>query len=210
MNAIPISNLFFYQFTCDEDLTNKILQKVITLPWTNNNSNWGIPNDNFFDEELVTWFERCIEETKKEIGLASNIQLPITICWANKTTTLQAHHEHKHTNSFLSGIFYLTSHDDSPTVFTFPNVWTTEFPGIGFEKCRKTNSFKISPKKSTLILFPSHIMHHVHGHKEKETRYTISFNTFLSGSIHNDPISKARLELSVKTLRDLVNETKIY
>ena len=207
MNIITVPNLFFYQFECNDNLTDKILNNVKNLSWIHNNSNLGTYSDNFFDEELISWFEQCIDQAKTKIGLGEDIKLPITICWPNKTTKLQAHHYHKHPNSFLSGIFYLTSHSDSPTVFTFPNAWITEFSGVNFENTIKNNYFKIYPKKSTLILFPSNVHHSVYGHKERETRYTISFNTFFSGSIYKDPFTKQRLQLSVKTLRDLVNET---
>jgi len=209
MKIISASSLSFYEFECDSTLTDRILSQVIQLPWVQNKSNLTTFEDNFYDEELILWFEKCINEAKKDIGLNSEMQLPITICWANKTTKLQAHHEHTHPNSFLSGVFYLTSHNDSPTVFTFPNYWTKDFPTIDFEKSKKTNSFQVLPKKSTLILFPSYVKHSVQGHRDKETRYSISFNTFFSGSIYKDPSTKQRLELSVKTIRDLSNETKI-
>ncbi len=208
MELITPFNLNFYKFTCQDALTDRILSKVIPLDFTKNESNSTTLMDNFFDEELVSWFEKCIDEAKTDIGFNENIKLPITICWANKTSKLQAHHEHAHPNSFLSGIFYLTSHTDAPTTFVYPSYWFNQYPGIDFFNSKKHRYVhQILPVKSTLILFPSHIRHGVVGHKNPEVRYTISFNTFLSGKICDDSFNKIRLELNVKTLRDYQNES---
>lgn len=208
MELLTPFNLNFYKFSCPDALTNRILEKVIPLDFGKNESNSTTLSDNFFDEELISWFEKCIDEAKTDIGFNEKMKLPITICWANKTSKLQAHHEHSHPNSFLSGIFYLTSHTDAPTTFMYPSYWFYQYPGIDFVNSKKHRQVhQILPTKSTLILFPSHIRHAVLGHKNPEPRYTISFNTFLSGKICDDSYNKIRLELNVKTLRDLQNET---
>lgn len=202
MDLITPFHLNFYKFTCQDALTDRILSQVVNLKFEQNESNHITVIDNFFDEELIFWFEKCINEAKTDIGLNEDIELPITICWANKTSKLQAHHKHAHPNSFLSGIFYLTTHSDTPTTFEYPSYWFNQYLGIRHNAKKHRYEYQILPTKSTLILFPSHVRHYVMANKNSEVRYTISFNTFLSGKINNDDNSKMKLELSVKTLRE--------
>jgi uncharacterized protein (TIGR02466 family) len=172
--------------------------------WSNNINN-KMSQDNFFDLELYDWFDDCIDKARNKIGLPETIKLPIVSCWANKNSKLQSHHHHSHPNSFLSGIFYLTTHDHSPTIFNIPSVWNQQLQYYKFDQGSVGGyENKIYPKKSTLILFPSHVQHKVSVMKEQETRYTISFNTFLQGEISSNISTK--LFLQTRSVRDIIQQ----
>lgn len=202
MNLIQAFSLNFYEFSCDDKLTDRILSIVEKNNWKTNVSNNVSNDDLFFDTELFDWFDSCLETVKDDLGFSQDISLPITSCWANKTNKLQAHHYHHHSNSFISGIFYLTSHSSSETVFSLPNFYLKEFASHRFKDKQKSNNiFKILPKKSTLVLFPSYVMHSVLGMSKLETRYTLAFNTYIKGEI-DDGESRCRLFLQPKSVRD--------
>lgn len=207
METLPVFNIDFYKFTCDDALTDKILEVVKQSSWRLNSSNKIADDDLFFHPELFDWFDECILTVKKKIGIPDSVDLPITSCWANKTEKLNAHHLHVHPNSVISGIFYLTSHLSGETSFTTTNYWIKDISHFSFMAPLPDRvQAKISPVKSTLILFPSNISHSVKALKELETRYTISFNTYLSGIIDNGK-NKCRLQMNTKSVRDWHNET---
>lgn len=210
MEAYNLYTIDIYKFYCNDILTDRILEILKKENFSNNVSNQGTMTDLFFDKELFEWFDCCIKEVKEKIGLPKTVNLPITSCWANKSKKLMSHHQHSHPNSIVSGIFYLTSNDqDGPTVFYLENYWT--------QKLRKdfrinnlymnTFSTKHFPEKSTLILFPSHLEHSVSTVKTNNDRYTISFNTYLDGSI-NDGKDKSRLQIKTKSVRDFYENTE--
>ena len=207
MEKLPLFNVNFYKFECQDDLTDDVLSIVQKNNWRNNMSNMTSSNDLFFHKELFDWFDDCIIQVKNTIGLPKNISLPITSCWANKNEKLNGHHIHLHPNSILSGIFYLSSHLSGETMFSIPNYWMKDLTHLYFKNPLLPGyNNKIIPVKSTLIIFPSHVSHSVLGLRENETRYTISFNTYLDGEIA-DGAQKSRLHLKPKSVRDWHNET---
>lgn len=206
MEKFTASTIDFLTFTASDILTDKILNIAKTYQYRKNVSNQVSISDLFYDEELFEWLDNCLTEAKLTIGLPDDISLPITTCWLNKTTKLESHHIHSHANSFLSGIFYLTEHEASPTVFHFSNYWLKDFTNYKFQKSISGYQTKFFPKKSTLILFPSYVNHSVIGMNKNEDRYTIAFNTFLSGEIENG-VDRCRLSLKAQSVREKLNET---
>ena len=108
----------------------------------------------------------------------SDQRLVITQCWANKNPPGSKHHEHVHPNSILSGVFYLRQ--------------DKTLPPIQFSKAIQ-HAMKLDPKKYTvlnsetfllpcetgeLLIFPSNLKHNVPINMGKESRLSISFNTF--------------------------------
>ena len=87
---------------------------------------------------------------------------------------------HVHTQSVLSGVFYLT---DSKYPITFQHpfedinnyFWKSEVIG----NCNTINScfWSIPPKRNLLIIFPSWLKHKVELNKDETERVSISFNT---------------------------------
>jgi hypothetical protein len=207
MEDVPVFNINFYKFTCDDSLTDQVLDILKEISWKRNASNLISTDDLFFHRDLFDWFDQCILSTKKKIGIPDSVNLPITSCWANKTGKLSGHHKHIHSNSVISGIFYLTSHVSGETGFASPNYWLKDIQHMHFlTDLPESYLSKILPVKSTLILFPSHMPHSALALKENEDRYTISFNTYLDGDI-DDGKQRARLHLKSKSVRDWHNET---
>ncbi len=161
--------------------------------------------DLFYDAELYDWFNSCIEEAKENLHIPKEVNLEITGCWTNKTKKLQQHHRHIHSNSFMSGILYLSEeHSGGLTEFITDNIWWDNFKWLRFGKMPQISTInqKYIPKKGKLLLFPSGLQHGVTAVMDKSSRYTISFNTFFSGTIDDNSYSKTRLELKSKSVAD--------
>ena len=118
----------------------------------------------------------------------SDQRLVITQCWANKNPPGSKHHEHVHPNSILSGVFYLKQ--------------DKTLPPIQFNKSIQ-GAMKLDPKKynvlnsemfllpcvaGELLLFPSSLKHSVPTNMGKESRISLSFNTFSIDTLGNKDI----------------------
>lgn len=150
-------------------------------------------------EELVELTEiiETILNGIKDAEVYDADRFEITQMWVNKTLKYVNHETHWHSNSFYSGVFYLTS--GSPIVFYDPvygrqmsslNVWA--------ESTQPAITRDIFPGK--LILFPSYLQHKTLPHMEEESRYSISFNSVPSGKInHRSPhTTLSQLNIEIK------------
>jgi uncharacterized protein (TIGR02466 family) len=209
MNIVNFLPLSMYEFTCDEELVDRIVSTFPDMPFGKNMNNIVSDTDLFYDAELYDWFNSCIEEAKENLYIPKEIKLDITSCWVNKTQKLQTHHRHIHPNSFMSGILYLSEeHSGGLTEFMTENLWWDNFKWIKFGNSPsvRTINQKYTPQKGKLLLFPSGLMHGVTAVMDKSARYTISFNTFFSGPIGNVGKLRTRLELKSTSVADH-NET---
>jgi uncharacterized protein (TIGR02466 family) len=116
----------------------------------------------------------------------SHIVDDIALCnsWGNVVGYGDSIRYHKHSNSYISGSFYLT--DGSP--FNIMDRDRSELFGFAprIEKgdnYRAMESFTISPKPRRIILFPSGMMHCVLPSKNQARRYSVAFNAVPVGRI---------------------------
>lgn len=202
LKEITVFPINFFEFMCDDSLTDTLLEKVKKLEYRPNHRNQVSITNSFYDKNLFDWFSTCLDEARTKIGLSNKLSFDITSCWVNRTYRMQGHHLHGHPNSIVSGIFYLTSHDSSATIFKLPNYWMKNFDHYFFSNAFPDFNARIFPKKSTLILFPSHLSHSVSSLTKNEERYTISFNTFLSGEINDGLDNRSGLHIKTKKVED--------
>jgi uncharacterized protein (TIGR02466 family) len=187
--SIPI-----YEFQCDEKLSEEIYNQAVVSKFTSNKTNKISDREHYYNANLFEWFDKCIDQVSK-IYFLNEISLPIISCWINKTSKLEKHHSHQHPNSILSGIFYLTTHSKAETVFYYKNPYyemganTLIRASKHLEKDlvdrHTTIMGKVAPEKGKLILFPSSLIHGTRPNTDSHARYSISFNTFFSGKIHD-------------------------
>jgi uncharacterized protein (TIGR02466 family) len=128
----------------------------------------------FFKKSIALYFEEmCYDYDSFEI----------TQCWANRSKKGQHYRFHYHPNSFLSGIFYLTSGGGGNTVFKSqdrPQI----MPNVRRLKKWNTISCETVPEAGKLILFPSHVDHKTLPHANPDdARYVIAFNVMFTGWI---------------------------
>ena len=115
----------------------------------------------------------------------NNLELYITQSWLNYTEADQYHHKHEHPNSVISGVLYFDS-DIKNDKILFTNFDSPQIkPIIDNTKFNFWNSetwfFPVETGK--LIMFPSSTIHQVETKKGKNTRISLSFNTFYKGTI---------------------------
>jgi uncharacterized protein (TIGR02466 family) len=119
----------------------------------------------------------------------SNIEAPynpveayVTQSWLNYTQPGEFHHKHEHPNSYLSGVFYINADPDKDKIYFYKsgykriNLPTEQFNQFNSE------SWWFNVGTCDLVIFPSYLTHMVEQTESKETRISLSFNTFLKGS----------------------------
>jgi hypothetical protein len=102
---------------------------------------------------------------------------------------------HKHTNSFFSGIYYLS--EGSPTVFEDPVIprSMTQLEVLRKDYLPFERTMAIP---GSLIIFPSYVFHHSPPHVENFDRHVISFNVLPTGKINSSADADASIILGVE------------
>ena len=107
MKEVPIVSIPFYEFEANESLVDLVLEDVKQLKFIENELT-NITPDEYYHPELFDFFDQCLLEIRDKF-LVPSLELPIISCWVNKAHRFNRHYEHNHSNSFISGIFYVLS-----------------------------------------------------------------------------------------------------
>lgn len=131
----------------------------------------------FFNASLKEYFKATYDPV-------TDCSLNITQCWANYSGNMEGHHLHHHSNSIVSGVFYVHTSNLDQLKFYKPFLHHKQFV-IQPKICNYTtsDSWYLPARQGSLILFPSHLEHSVESSPRKDTRISLSFNTFLSGVV---------------------------
>jgi uncharacterized protein (TIGR02466 family) len=130
------------------------------------------------DDHIETYARDVLKVDKAQ-------QFYLTTSWALRQNQGDFANSHSHTNSVISGVFYLNQGDGfGRLVFDKPydNVFTktldpsyTEFTPINSGK------WAVEPMANLIVLFPSILKHGVDINKSQDTRYSLAFNYFMKG-----------------------------
>jgi uncharacterized protein (TIGR02466 family) len=168
------------------DFINKCEKTSVKNSGNSNSSNSYIFEDSamhrikaFSDKCLNTYFENIYSP-------AANSKLKITQSWINYTNLNEYHHPHAHTNSIVSGVFYVSANKELDKItFAKNNYQQIE---IEYKEANDYNTNELDIKVGTneLILFPSSLLHYVPPTTNKNKRISIAFNSFVEGNIGID------------------------
>jgi uncharacterized protein (TIGR02466 family) len=119
----------------------------------------------------------------------NEVSLKITQSWVNKCFPGEAHHKHAHTNSVISGVFYLNADPSTDKIFFDNGTYDPlQIAPVEFNIWNST-SWYFPVTTGMLVLFPSHLLHFVdavEGSNERDVRMSLSFNTFFEGTIGSE------------------------
>lgn len=207
MNKIPAFTIPFYEFNCDAQLTNTLFEMAKVSEYKPNATN-KTSGERIKYKPLIDWINSCLMEVRNDLHDDPTFDIKVTDCWLNKSSYTEKHHIHSHANSLYSGVLYLTTHDKkSTTKFFFPNPFhNIEFTNLFATKdssltSKKTLMTEVTPVAGKLIIFPSHIQHETTTNITRDNRYTIAFNSFISGVIGVDD-NLTRLHITTHYLDD--------
>jgi len=176
-----------YKFTSTEEKT------ISELAMANNLGNLMSQNDRILDgaelENLRKFIDSQLDVYKEQIlRIKSQNEIYITQSWANTAKTNQFHPKHKHPNSIISGVIFVTGKEgDGLPPLRFHRTHDLIPLAFQYEELNDLNSECkwFEPIQGKLILFPSLVEHDVEKNTSDKDRTTISFNTFARGDIGN-------------------------
>jgi len=124
---------------------------------------------NFCDESVTKYTEK-ISNSKQ--------RLVITQCWTNRNPPGAKHHEHVHPNSIVSGVFFFRIGGKLPPIQFVKSIQgAMKLDPVKYNNVN-AETFLLPCVPGELLLFPSNLKHSVPINLSKETRYSMSFNTF--------------------------------
>ena len=140
--------------------------------------------------ELRHKVESGIQEYMDHLGVDQDkISMNITTSWVNRYDKGHSTHQHHHSNSIISGVYYLSDCDDTAPIHFhrapgYVNLWpnTVNLP-IKQHNALNIDVITVIPKADELIMWPSHLAHSVPPNQSDTPRYTIAFNTFFKGTL---------------------------
>ena len=175
----------------NSDLTSKEeIEKIIQQGMKKNTSNSTSINSYIFNENLKELKQFCEQQiriyVKDIINPKKGLDFYITQSWLNVTKPGEFHHEHCHSNSLISGVFYIATEQSDKIAFADPNTKVKDLIEIGFRDYNTWNSTNwfVPAITNELVLFPSWLSHKVEPNENATTdRISISFNTFVKGPL---------------------------
>ena len=131
---------------------------------------------------LKKFIDSCLEDFLKEImAPETTCSLYATQSWINFNRKGDRHHQHFHSNSIVSGVFYLNTPGPGAITFNIPQRQPWHIQNTpNWWNMRKIR-FPVS--SGDLILFMSDLEHGVETQLHDETRVSLAFNTWFRGEI---------------------------
>ena len=187
----------------NSDLTSKEeIEKIIQQGMKKNTSNSTSINSYIFNENLKELKQFCEQQIKiyveEIICPKEELDFYITQSWLNVNKPGEFHHGHCHSNSIISGVFYISTEEDDKIVFTDPNTKVKDLIEVGFREYNtwNTTNWFLHAITNELVLFPSWLSHKVEpNEKATKDRISLSFNTFVKGALgRNDDLNELILK----------------
>ena len=127
-------------------------------------------------DNFIKLKENILKFSKLYLDSLNNIyeDLQISNSWVSILNKNEIVHEHYHSNSYISGVFYFSF--SSPIIFKCPqsDKWTFQ------SELKNLPVYQINPEPNLLLLFPSWLKHEVKPSND-DNRISISFNIIPKG-----------------------------
>lgn len=191
---IPVGQAKLEREINEEEM--EFIEKIRKEGSTDNLENSMSINKYILEEPEFAELKKLILKNVKEYFVKvynpkDDIEIIITSSWINWTEEHEMHHDHHHTNSFLSGVVYVQTDDNRDTLEFFNPI---RFGGNIDVQCEERskwlkNLWYIPALKNHMLVFPSDLKHRVPVRPnvpDHKTRISISFNTWFKGTLGSE------------------------
>jgi len=209
-NIQPIFPINIWVENYKDKVTKDIIDFIKNQSWTKNHADSEIEelkkirnsrsNDTYILENAIMSnikqiIELNVNEYAKGVLGYKDVDFYITQSWCNKNELNERHHKHNHPNSIISGVFYIRCDSDSPSIRFFKYFDLNRTIDINKNVTEYNQEIiPFYPEVGDLLIFPSSLSHDVVANTSSTPRISISFNTFIHGTLGNG-ISLTELEL---------------
>lgn len=193
-DLFPIPIAFFkYEGEIDKNF-------LLSQPQRPNKGNSSSQNNYILNHKellpLRQFIQKCLHDYfMATINPKNDVYLKITQSWLNWTNPNQYHHKHSHSNSLISGCFYVNADKNKDRIFFYRDGYQQiKLPPVEWNNYN-SDSWWFPVGFGDLILFPSYLTHMVEPVEGNETRISLAFNAFPTGFLgDNDALNALRLE----------------
>jgi uncharacterized protein (TIGR02466 family) len=134
------------------------------------------------------------------LNVEDEVDFSITTSWVNRHRKNEFISKHGHSNSMLSGVYYIeTNSNTAPILFEKPYLYTNLFhntvqPNLKQVPKNQFNAtvYTIRPVPGDLLIFPSWLEHTVPDQSSVD-RFSLAFNCFAKGNIGESSNMKVNL-----------------
>jgi uncharacterized protein (TIGR02466 family) len=155
-----------YEGTGDDHYPSKISKNLNVL----NSKNF---------KELKLEINKCFKYVINNI-YEYHCNFSITKSWATQTKQNEYSMSHRHSNSWLSAVYY-PDYDPSFTIEFYNDVHSAFITVPKNYNIYNSTQWKFTPKKNSLIIFPSELRHKILMNNSQKTRYSLSLNVLPQG-----------------------------
>lgn len=158
----------------------------------NRGGNYSSTETNILDLDSYSEIKKRIlsglhEYVNDVLHIDSRHEFYITQSWLNVNPPGSTHHKHNHSNSIISGVYYIdTSEDDSIVFSSHHHTTVTNNPSLQFDVTAYTpansSSWSVPTKTNSILYFPSVLLHEVNPNTSNKNRISLAFNCFVKGS----------------------------
>jgi len=134
-------------------------------------------------EKILTEFNKLLNFAVKE-HFQFNVKFKIDTIWSNKCLPQSSGEFHRHTNYWLSGVYYPHGMVSDNFHLVFEKIFTDPFniKTINYNNFN-SETFSVYVKRGTLLIFPAHYRHKVGFNNTESDRYSIAFNVLPEGKL---------------------------
>jgi uncharacterized protein (TIGR02466 family) len=131
--------------------------------------------------ELVDFINEATESVLEHLKIG-HAGFTITGCWANVSAPGAGHGAHSHPNNYLSGVYYVRTHQGANTIcFLDPRPQTAIMaPPVTALTAENTEQVVVRIEDGTLLMFPAWLRHSVDPNRSDRTRISLGFNIMFS------------------------------
>ena len=189
-----INNLFptpVAGFELGRDLSEIEREYLLNLETRPNRGNTTSVDNNVLNKpelhSLTEFLNNSLQEYFNAVySPKTDAKLCITQSWVNYTQPGQFHHKHNHSNSLISGVFYIQTSKETDKLHFFKDDYQQINISAEDFNLYNSESWWLAAATGILYLFPSPLTHMVEQVKGEDTRISLSFNTFPRGIIGSE------------------------
>ena len=174
---------------CEEkyNFNESVLEYIQNLKsnYTTGNKNKRTVDSNILESfELSTLKQFCLKwinfYAHEFLSITDSTKFYITQSWCNYADKGDSHVAHMHSNSLISGVFYIQG-ENTPIVFhRKENMFPLAFNYKTYD-LNNCEAYGVDMEVGKLFLFPSTLRHSVFENDTNTERISLSFNTFATG-----------------------------
>jgi|TARA_B110000977_G_scaffold191679_1_gene264164 uncharacterized protein (TIGR02466 family) len=140
------------------------------------------------DHKSQYYFKKYIMKHVRDFAyhvlkINQSIEIYMTNSWVNYNDQYTTHIRHNHSNSLISGIFYIDGADTFKTTFFRQGnllEWDLNYTESNIFN---TDQISIESEKNNMVIFPSSSYHEAPINMNEEKRISLSFNIWIRGEI---------------------------